>query len=114
MSGPTFRQIQGRANGDHVNPMALPPPIKIGGPWSNSPPRYPCNWPGCHFSSVDYNALVRHVQTVHDNSRDNYLLARRGVQRLTANPSRPGAIPRTESTPGILRTPGPKLARTVS
>jgi hypothetical protein len=45
---------------------------------------YVCNFPGCRVTDADYNSLIRHIQTVHDNSRDNYLLARNGLRELAA------------------------------
>lgn len=109
-----FREVTGLANGEHVDPMALPPPVLVGGKYSNTPPRHPCHWPGCPYSSVDYNELVRHVQRTHDNSRDNYLLARRAADRLRA-PARPVAPVRAPAgAPEALRQRGTRLARTVA
>ena len=118
MQPPSWRSVTGLANGETVHPMALPPPILVGGKYSNAPPKYPCHWPGCRFQSVDYNTVVRHVQLFHDNSRDNYLLARRAVDRLKDQgwDPRRASVPRTgvSALPPVLGQKGPQLARTVA
>jgi hypothetical protein len=109
-----LREVAGLANGEHLNMAGLPPPVLVGGKYSNSPPRYPCNWPGCPVSKVDYNELLRHVQTAHTDRRANYLLARRGADRVRESGRLVAPIVGGPGTLPTTRLPSTRLARSVA